>query len=421
MAHSFKNIPAKPCFGDNREPLDAGNYIQKKKARATYCNSNVCIKKNTGTYENYNLLHTAQQLDRNNCYLTFDKYNLNRNLFTELDTEGLCVLQNASSNTCATTIDPSLNIYDSYIIDPSGVLFGNTICGINNYVNLMTKNQEPITYNVTGNYDISSNKYYNTIIIFKGNGTFTLINGNLNMDIISVGGGGGGGGGKSGANLTPGGSGGGGGGGEVIKGSYYLNIIDTMNITIGNGGNGGLTDTSLNPTNTSGSTGQNTTIVYPSFTIVAKPGLGGLKGAGNSGNGGSSGSGGAGGKGSIADSTPSTIGINGGGGGGGSYYGLSGANGSITNATGFLDIKNYGAGGGGGNGDGGVTGGAGGNIYSGNGGRCINPNNPSHNGTSGIANYGGGGGGGTEGNGNYGTSGNGGNGGSGVVILAFNV
>ena len=140
MAHSFKNIPAKPCFGANREPMEAGDYIQKKKARVTYCNSNMCMKKNTGTYENYNLLHTAQQLDTYNCSLPFNKYDLNRNLFTELDTSGICVLRDASNNACATRIDPSLNIFDSYIIDPSGVLFGNSVCGLNNFVNLMVKN-----------------------------------------------------------------------------------------------------------------------------------------------------------------------------------------------------------------------------------------------------------------------------------------
>jgi hypothetical protein len=404
------------CFGANREPLDAGSYIQKKKARATYCNSNVCIKKNTGTYENYNLLHKAEQLDTNNCYLTFYKYNLNRNLFTELNTSGLCVLQDASSNACATTIDPSLNIYDSYIIDPSGVLFGNSFCGINNYVNLMTPINN-ITYDLSGNYIISSNSDYNTIITFIGNGTFTLTSGKLSMDILSVGGGGGGGSGGSNAS-----SGGGGGGGEVKKGSYYLNVIDTMYITIGNGGNGGLTDTSLNPLNYSGQNGQNTTITYNSLSIVAKAGFGGIKSSSlNGGNGGSSGSNGTGGLGSFSPVTLPTIGINGGGGGGGGYFALNGANGSMTTANGFLNIQNYGAGGGGGAGDGAVTGGAGGNIYAGNGGRCINPSNPSNNGSSAIANYGGGGGGGIAGNGIVGTSGNGGNGGSGLVILAFNV
>ena len=415
MAHSFQNIPAKPCFGANRESVDAGNYIQKKKARATYCNSNVCIKKNTGTYENYNLLRGAQQLDK--CSLPFDKYDLNRNLFTELNTSGLCVLRDASNNACATRIDPSLNIYDSYIIDPSGDLFGNTVCGINNFVNLMGKNSSSIKYDISGNYIISSNSHYNTIITFKGNGTFTLTSGSLNMDILSVGGGGGGGSG-----LSNGSSGGGGGGGEVKKGSYYLNVIDTMNITIGNGGNGGLTNTASSPTNTSGGNGQNTTILYPSFTIISNAGLGGVKSSSpNGGNGGLSGSNGNGGLGSIAQSTLPTIGINGGGGGGGGYYALNGANGSMTTANGFLNIQNYGAGGGGGAGDGAVTGGAGGNIYAGNGAECINPVNSSINGSSAVANYGGGGGGGKAGNGVVGTSGNGGNGSSGLVILAFNV
>jgi hypothetical protein len=410
MSQSFQN---NNCFGANRESVDAGNYIQKKKARATYCNSNVCIKKNTGTYENYNLLRGAQQLDK--CGLPFDKYDLNRNLFTQLDTSGLCVLRDASNNACATTVDPSLNIYDSYIIDPSGVLFGNSFCGINNFVNLMDPINN-ISYDVSGNYIISSNSDYNRIITFTGNGTFTLKSGSLNMDILSVGGGGGGGSGISNSGGGPLGAGGGGGGGEVINGSYFLNVIETMNITIGNGGNGGLTDTSLNPVNYSGQNGQNTTILYPSFTIVSNAGLGGVKGTGNGGNGGLSGSNGNGGLGSVPPSTLPTIGINGGGGGGGGYFALNGANGSMTTANGFLNIQNYGAGGGGGAGYGAVTGGAGGNIYAGNGGIGVLAN-----GLSAIANYGGGGGGGTGGNGIVGTSGNGGNGGSGVVILAFNV
>jgi hypothetical protein len=149
------------CFGANRESIEAGDYIQKKKARATYCNSNVCIKKNTGTYENYNLLHTAQQLDTYNCYLPFNKYNLNRNLFTELDTSGVCVLRDASNGACATRIDASLNIFDNYIIDPSGVLFGNSVCGINNFVDLMVDNKLPNSqkYSVIYNTNFSSLPY----------------------------------------------------------------------------------------------------------------------------------------------------------------------------------------------------------------------------------------------------------------------
>ena len=140
MAHSFKIIPSKSCFGDNKEPTVASDYIKNKKARATNCNSNVCIKKNTGTYENYNLLHTAQQLDRYNCSLPFNKSNLNINLVTKLDTNNLCVLQDASGGICTTRINPSLKFYENYIIDPNGVLFGNTQCTINNYVNYMVNN-----------------------------------------------------------------------------------------------------------------------------------------------------------------------------------------------------------------------------------------------------------------------------------------
>ena len=31
MAHSFKNYPAKPAFGVNRESINAGEYILRKK------------------------------------------------------------------------------------------------------------------------------------------------------------------------------------------------------------------------------------------------------------------------------------------------------------------------------------------------------------------------------------------------------
>ena len=33
MAHSFKNYSAKPAFGSNKEPNNAGDYILKKKAK----------------------------------------------------------------------------------------------------------------------------------------------------------------------------------------------------------------------------------------------------------------------------------------------------------------------------------------------------------------------------------------------------
>ena len=386
------------CFGANKEPLGAGDYIQKKKARSTYCKSNICINQNTGTYENYNLLHTAQQLDTYNCYLPFNKYDLNRNLFTKLDTSGLCVLRDASNNVCTTRIDPSLNIFDSYIIDPSGFLFGNSVCGLNNYVNLMTK----ISYAVTGNYDISSNSIYNTIIIFKGNGTFTLKSGILNSDILSVGGGGGGGSGTIGSG--PGGGGAGGGGiienlTSIVTNTFYI-------ITVGTGGTGGSNLNAGQP----GTNGGNSSFIGSSTSIVANGGKGGQANY----TGGASGTPGS--TGGTYTPTPLSNGGNGtiGGGGGAAAYLGNGGNGSV-NITTTNYGTTFGAGGGGGGGNGGSIGGAAGNSNAGVGG-----NGPTNTfAGNGVANTGGGGGGGSSGTNNSYIGG--GNGGSGVVILSFNV
>lgn len=399
MSQSFQNnIQAKSCFGANREPLAAGNYIQKKKARATYCNSNSCINKNPGTYENYNLLHTAQQLDK--CKLPFDKYDLNRNhIFMELNTAGLCVLRDASNGACATTIDPSLNIYDNYIIDPSGVLFGNSSCGLNKFVKFTGKNSS-IEYIVTGNYDISSNIDNKTIITFTGNGTFTLTSGNPQFNILIVGGGGGGGSGFIGSN---GGGGGGGGGGGVIQNTTSLvtNTLYTINVGIGG------TGANVSSPGTSGTNGVNSSIIGGSLTIGAAGGYGGYINGGASGTIGSTG-----GTGNLNPGDSGYLG----GGGGGAGYGGSGGNGSVNISTTNYGTT-YGAGGGGGSGGSGSgIGGIAGNSNAGNGGTRIT----SINAGNGIANTGGGGGGGSEGN-NGDSFVSGGNGGSGVVIISFNV
>jgi len=358
------------CFGANRESIDAGDYIQKKKARATYCNSNVCIKKNTDTYENYNLLHTAQQLDTYNCYLPFNKYDLNRNLFTELDTSGVCVLRDASNGACATRIDASLNIFDNYIIDPSGVLFGNSVCGLNNYVNLMSK-ITTIKYDVSGNYEISSNNYFNTIITFKGNGSFTLIKGNPKINILVVGGGGSGGNSYYFHNnigpQTFKRCGGGGAGGQVITDTEKTFSLGTYNVVVGNSNN------------------------LSSFqNYIALQGA-----SGEIINGGSGIS--SGGNGNYYNASPDvTFG-----------YSTNGINGTFINW-----LNAYYAGGGAGGGDNGSgntsNGGAGGGANG-----VLNTN-----GNSGTQNTGGGGGGAGI---NNSTIFSGGNGGSGVVILAFNI
>ena len=121
-----------------------------------------------------------------------------------------------------------LGLYDNYTGNPNG------------YFPFPLPPQPPVTlpYEVTGNYRLTSNQYYNTILTFLGDGTFTLNQGPLNVNFIVVGGGGGGGGGG-----FAGGGAGGGGGGQVIQGSVVLgSSLYTINVgSGGSGGNGGTT------------------------------------------------------------------------------------------------------------------------------------------------------------------------------------
>ena len=90
-----------------------------------------------------NLLRTAKYIDRNNNRLSFNKNNLNINLITKLDLTNVCVIEDASGNVCANygIIYVEIpNFYNRYIIDPSGQLFGNTSCGVNNFLNYLVYN-----------------------------------------------------------------------------------------------------------------------------------------------------------------------------------------------------------------------------------------------------------------------------------------
>ena len=140
MPHSFNNFSAKSAFGSNKGTNEAGNYILKKKARASYCTSSSCPPiYNLNTQGELNLLRTAKYIDRT---LPFNKNNLNINLVTKLDLTNVCVIEDASGNVCPTTIvyTDIPNFYTRYIIDPSGQLFGNTSCGVNNFLNYLVYN-----------------------------------------------------------------------------------------------------------------------------------------------------------------------------------------------------------------------------------------------------------------------------------------
>ena len=91
MAHSFKNIPARPTFGVFYESADAGDYIYNKKAKATFCAANVCTNSSqVGSQSNLLLLKRSNYLNYYQCVNNVNTADLNINLITKLN------LQNAA-------------------------------------------------------------------------------------------------------------------------------------------------------------------------------------------------------------------------------------------------------------------------------------------------------------------------------------
>jgi hypothetical protein len=388
MSRPFINISsANKTFGQFKEPKDASEYLHNKKARATYCVANKCAPSIKVYSESDRLLfNKSNQLSLYPCANAINKANLNINLITRLNLRNVPVIQDASSGAIPSTITLDSVPFLDYVIDPSGALFGNSICGINNYLNYLTPNTQVSPYIlISGNYEITSNSTYNTIITFYSNSVIEF-NKYIQVNYTLVGGGGGGGGGDYVSY--------GGGGGGQVKIGIFNTQFETFNITIGSGGAGRSSATGLN--------GGSSSIISTSSTITSLGGFGSIA----NGNGGNSGSGGAGGTFyNGLPPAPSTInGVNGGGGAGGSGQQALAGNGGLNNVN-----PNYGGGGGGGSGNGFISGGLG----VGGGG---NGGNVSSNGQNAILNTGGGGGGGGDA-----VTVKGGNGGSGVAIFSFNV
>lgn len=147
MAQSFKSSSGGRPFKVFSEPATAGTYIENKKAKASYCVGNTCpVNVKVGSQSNLILFNRANKLKRNQTKcansLIFDKTQLYINLVTTLDLSGVPVIQDSTGNAVPSTITSTAIPYLDYNIDPSGNLFGETVCGINNYVHYL-KYTEP--------------------------------------------------------------------------------------------------------------------------------------------------------------------------------------------------------------------------------------------------------------------------------------
>ena len=166
----FPSYPARAAFGENNKVQDARDYTLAKSTKANFCNAKYCnpLKKaNVSSQSDLLLLRKTKTLNYyksliknsyNHNYISdriptyeFNKTNLNVNLITKLDLKDVRVIENNLTGQTPTPviINPSSGVpyYSNYNIDPDGVLFGNTICGINNYENFMVYNPPYVTTN----------------------------------------------------------------------------------------------------------------------------------------------------------------------------------------------------------------------------------------------------------------------------------
>lgn len=149
-SYTGKTSDGKAAFGQFSEPKNAGDYILDKKAKYTYCRPTPCLPKiAVSTQGNYLLLKQANNLQYFDNINRVDsiKQDLNYGLISKLDLKNVSVIKNNETGKSPTPLSLPAIPYLNYTIDPSGNLFGNTTCGINNYENYVVYNSQYSTSN----------------------------------------------------------------------------------------------------------------------------------------------------------------------------------------------------------------------------------------------------------------------------------
>lgn len=132
----FKPYSGKTTFESLIEPMQAGDYATLKGAASLKrCILNTCGHTRRGVLPQsiHLLLKRTKSLY---CSLCRDPYNpasLNNNLITQLNLLGVPVILENETHAAPAYLSAAVIPYISYRIDPSGNLFGNTICGANNF------------------------------------------------------------------------------------------------------------------------------------------------------------------------------------------------------------------------------------------------------------------------------------------------
>ena len=145
MASTFTTNSGFKTFGVFKESQSTTDYTVNKKAQTVFCKANACVpNKSVGSQGQLDLLRKANNLKYYDCVDSFDKTNLNINLITKLDLTDVCVIKNNNTGECPTPLGIQTRFDASGVtIDPSGNLFGNDVCGINNFTRYMVYNPPP--------------------------------------------------------------------------------------------------------------------------------------------------------------------------------------------------------------------------------------------------------------------------------------
>jgi hypothetical protein len=159
MAHAFAPISGKPAFGTLKENLFQSDYLNRKKAKFSYCKTaSYCNKiKVAKSYElvnSYNLGRYSRNLETCNI-IPINKANLIMGQYTKLNLDNVCTVSHGAPptkhcsninpcNPCqdntGVVIDPTTAtnpFYWNATIDPLGELFGTSQCGELNYTQNM--------------------------------------------------------------------------------------------------------------------------------------------------------------------------------------------------------------------------------------------------------------------------------------------
>jgi hypothetical protein len=141
MSRPFAKNSAKSAFAQFKESSYASDYTTQRKIKSSFCKPDYCRpNKNLYSQSNYMLIKKANNILLHPCDI--NKSQLYINLITKMDLSGnIPIVEDLNTNTYPVFIDENVTRpYLKYHIDPSGNLFGNSVCGINNFENYIVPN-----------------------------------------------------------------------------------------------------------------------------------------------------------------------------------------------------------------------------------------------------------------------------------------